>query len=158
MNTFIFLLGLLLTVVTFIAIIFNKDRKATNIEEVNLTEDTNKFNSQSVENKIKFENVLDKINILATEEISEDIDSISVTNCINKELIREDDNNENNNNNDTQEELINDVQSYRYDRIIELSNSGLSTEDIAKITQKGIREVEIILKFHNNKINSENTV
>lgn len=36
-------------------------------------------------------------------------------------------------------------------KIIELSNAGLKAEEIAKITEKGVREVEIILKLQNIK-------
>jgi len=42
-------------------------------------------------------------------------------------------------------------QDYVINKIIELSNAGLKAEEIAKITEKGVREVEIILKLQNIK-------
>lgn len=48
---------------------------------------------------------------------------------------------------------INDKESsnYTYEKIMELKTIGLTNEEIAKKLNKGIREVEIVLKMYNNR-------
>lgn len=156
MNIIIFLSGLIFIVLTSIIILNDKRVNIANIkEEENLVDDINMVNSHPVKRKIYFENILENIN--SSQEILSENRS-TLLDSSNKELVLIDDNYDYKGINDHQEKAKDKIQNYTYERIIELSNSGLKPEEIAKITQKGIREVEIILKFQNKKSNSQNSV
>lgn len=156
MNIIILFFGLILITVASMIILYNKREKITNIEEIDLANDINLVDSYPAKNKIHFKNILDNVNNNNQEILTEN--QSPLLDSTNKELVLIDDSFVNKNISDYQEKTKDKIQNYSYERIIELSKSGLKTEEIAKITQKGIREVEIILKLQNKKSNSQNTV
>lgn len=153
MNIFILLLGLILIVISTIMIFTNNKRNIIGSEEIEMTNYISKVKSESVEYSNEFENVLNGVNHKLERELYDDVDfSLS-----DKELIVGNDNDKFQDNEkyiyESQEELKDNDPIKIYNKIIELRRSGLGVEEIAKITEKGIREVEIILKFHNKKSN-----
>ncbi|SCG83420.1 hypothetical protein DW1_1852 [Proteiniborus sp. DW1] len=151
MNAFILILGLLLIVIASIAIFSNDRKKAINLEEIELINDINETNSQPVEHTMNFEEMLNDINNIMSEDLTESTNSSLVFNRKDLTFIKE--NSNISDNHDNPKELIENNSKDNYDKIVELYKSGLRVEEIARITEKGIREVEIILKFHNKKSN-----
>lgn len=153
MNIFILLLGVLLVVLSSIAIFVNSKRKNLKLEEGNIANDINKVISESVEDKTEFETVLNDVNNQLEIDLNQDIDYRLISNQNNKNLIIANDKSNIQDKYESQEEIIDNDRDYVFNKIIELSRSGLKVEEIAKVTKKGIREVEIILKIHSNKSN-----
>lgn len=152
MNIIILFFGLFFIVVASIIILLNNGVKTTSTEEeIGIIDDINMVSSHPAKSKIYFENILNNIDN-KQETLSENQGPLLDT--PNKELILIDDNFNNIHNIDHKEKVKDKAQIYSYESIIELSKSGLKIEEIAKITKKGIREVEIILKFQNKKSNS----
>ena len=158
MNIIILFLGLFFIVVASIIILLNNGVKITSTEEeIGIIDDINMVSSHPAKSKIYFENILNNIdNIDNIDNKQETLPENQgpLLNTPNKELVLIDDNFNNIHNIDHKVKIKDKAQNYSYESIIELSKSGLKIEEIAKITNKGIREVEIILKFQNKKSNS----
>ncbi|WIV10885.1 hypothetical protein [Proteiniborus sp. MB09-C3] len=148
MNTIIFFFGLLLIILSSIAIMYNKKSEKNIIKETVLSNYTAGISSYPEEKKARFDKILDAAN---DNKEAVFIDEKSFSDSFDKESSFADVNT--NNIIDYREEVKGDIQNYSFDKIIELSNSGLKAEEIAKITSKGIREVEIILRLQNKKSN-----
>ncbi|MFA5523346.1 MAG: hypothetical protein WDA24_03210 [Tissierellales bacterium] len=150
MNIIIFLLGLFfIVVVSIIILIEKKDIMSTMEKEMDLAEDANIVSTEQVESKAYFENVLN--NASNNHEVLEN--RIPLSSSSDKDFALMDANSNDSNFIVKQERVKDNSQNHTYERIIELHNSGLQPGEIAKITQKGIREVEIVLKFRNKTNN-----
>lgn len=151
MNSFVFLLGLILIILSVSLILLNKRNGRSNIVEDNSFSDDNDIFSFHIENENEFEDILDNVNKNSGEKgtINQAKKASGFTNIYlnDKDLIMS--NNFKNINVEKKEELKCDIS----EKIIELNDSGLSAEEIAKKLRRGIREIEIILKFQNKKTN-----
>ncbi|WP_352419629.1 hypothetical protein [Proteiniborus sp.] len=154
MNTIILIFGLFLVVISVITILLNNKSKNNNIGEYKLAYDHSKDNSLFTNNGSEFEEILDNINTYSNKNddaINDEKKGLDSENlnldkiCVNYSKDSYVTN--------FKEEISEDSQNSISKRIVELSNSGLRAEQIAKILGKGIREIEIILKFQHKKSN-----
>lgn len=150
MNTVILLIGLLLIITTMIMILKIKDEKDSVNKDsliINEMEET----SFLADDKEEFENILG--NISTDENISDvynkDVRSSEekLTSSFNMNLSNISFNDEDNKIIFYNEEINNELQKNTIEEIVKLSKTGLKVEEIAKISGRGIREVDIILRL-----------
>ncbi len=147
MNTIIFFIGLILIIVAIIIILYSRK---THVDEDYMTNDTNpvfRENEKGLKKILNDFNIHDNNNEFVFDD-EENLPYLSNMTFENMNIETKDDNIINH-----KEEIEDDPKDNNFDRIIELSKSGLRAEEIAKILGRGIREVEITLKFYNRKSN-----
>lgn len=151
MNIVILFIGLFLAIISFVALLLDKKGKKNNINDYNQTYADSKVNTNFIENQNGFKEILDNINLYdknknytfdSEKKLSDSLELI--LNNINIST-------EDNNSREYEEKIKYESQSNISEKVIELSKSGLRAEEIAKILGKGVREIEIILKFQNKK-------
>lgn len=150
MNTIILLIGLILIIVAIIIILLSRK---THVDEDYMTNDVNDISHVFKESEREFEKIINDFNVHDDNNEFVFNDEKKLPNLANMTLENMNIETKDDNDINYKEELEGEPQKNNYDRIIELSKSGLRTEEIAKIIGKGIREVEITLKLHNKKKN-----
>lgn len=150
MNITILLIGLLLVIVSATTILLNVK---SNISEHNSTYDDARINSFYVKKGNEFEKILDNVNTYDNNKDDIFNDEKKLSDSLNVIFNNIDLSHKDNNIIDYKEKIQDESQNKISKKIVELSKSGLRAEEIAKILGKGIREVEIILKFQNKKNN-----
>lgn len=154
MNTVILLIGLLLIITTMIMILKIKDEKDSVNKDsliINEMEET----SFLADDKEEFENILGNI---STDENINDVYNKDVrsseeklTSSFNMNLSNISFNDEDNKIIFYNEEINNELQKNTIEEVVKLSKTGLKVEEIAKISGRGIREVDIILRLQKKK-------
>lgn len=140
----ILMTGILITLISLYFIIKNDNSEKKYYEEIlSIYEEIKKYGELSRDTMAQMDGLIKStINLLNDNSYEFKRDTLSnddvKSNQISKQILFDDIENKNN---------INYAE-----KVIELKNIGLTNEEIAKKLEKGIREVDIILKMHENNI------
>lgn len=140
----ILMIGILITLVSLYFIIKNDNSEKKYYEEIlSIYEEIKKYDELSRDTMAQMDGLIKStINLLNDDSYEFKRDNLSIddvkSNKISRQILFNDIENKNN---------INYAE-----KVIELKNIGLTNEEIAKKLEKGIREVDIILKMNENNI------
>ena len=140
----ILMVGILITFISLYFIIKNDNSEKKYYEEIlSIYEEIKKYGELSRDTMAQMDGLIKStINLLNDDSYEFKRDTLSIddvkSNQISKQILFNDIENKNN---------INYAE-----KVIELKNIGLTNEEIAKKLEKGIREVDIILKMNENNI------
>ena len=140
----ILMVGILITFISLYFIIKNDNSEKKYYEEIlSIYEEIKKYGELSRDTMAQMDGLIKStINLLNDDSYEFKRDTLSIddvkSNQISKQILFNDIENKNN---------INYAE-----KVIELKNIGLTNEEIAKKLEKGIREVDIILKMNKNNI------
>lgn len=135
-NYVIFIIGFILIGFSIIVIIKDLNKSEINIDEMNKIEENVKEYYKLTEEMIES---FDDLIVSKIEEINTDTNFKKMNENDKEEKVIL--NNEDNNKNMKVEDNI-------IEKILELKSIGLNIEEIAKMLNKGVREIEIIMKMH----------
>ncbi|NLK43006.1 MAG: hypothetical protein GX300_01265 [Tissierellia bacterium] len=138
-NYVIFIIGFILIGFSIIVIIKDLNKSEINIDEMNKIEENVKEYYKLTEEMIES---FDDLIVSKIEEINTDTNFKKMNENDKEEKVIL--NNEDNNKNMKVEDNI-------IEKILELKSIGLNIEEIAKMLNKGVREIEIIMKMHISK-------
>lgn len=136
------IIGIILVLYSIYVINRDISKKKILEDELNLVEERVKEYYKLTEDIVEdFDDIMEsKLEMIDRDKAAENNKQLIPENIMEKSIV-----NDNRKTND--KESSNSI----YEKIIELKTIGLTNEEIAKKLNKGIREVEIVLKMYNNR-------